>query len=81
MLRRESRVTIKPSKTIMDLIILGDTHGLHREVEVPTGDLLIFTGDFTMFSKSVRRSKTSTNGLGTFHTGGSWSCPAIMSSF
>lgn len=37
----------------MDLIILGDTHELHREVEVPAGDLLIFTGDFTMFSKNL----------------------------
>ena len=46
-------MTIKPSKTTMDLIILGDTHELHREVEVPAGDLLIFTGDFTMFSRSA----------------------------
>jgi predicted phosphohydrolase len=37
----------------MDLITLGDTHELHREVEVPAGDLLIFTGDFTTFSKSL----------------------------
>ena len=37
---------------VMDLVILGDTHELHREVEVPAGSLLIFTGDFTMFSKS-----------------------------
>lgn len=37
----------------MDLVILGDTHELHREVEVPAGDLLIFTGDFTMFSKNM----------------------------
>jgi Icc-related predicted phosphoesterase len=37
----------------MDIVILGDTHELHREVEVPAGDLLIFTGDFSMFSKSV----------------------------
>jgi predicted phosphohydrolase len=29
------------------------THELHREVEVPTGDILIHAGDFTMFSKSM----------------------------
>jgi predicted phosphohydrolase len=33
------------------LVILGDTHELHREVEVPDGDILLFTGDLTMFSK------------------------------
>jgi hypothetical protein len=27
---------------------LGDTHELHREVEVPSGDILICVGDFTM---------------------------------
>jgi hypothetical protein len=35
------------------LVILSDTHQLHREVEVPDGDILIHSGDFTMFSKSM----------------------------
>ena len=37
----------------MVLVLFGDTHELHREVEVPAGDLLICVGDFTMFSKNL----------------------------
>jgi len=37
----------------MVLVLFGDTHELHREVEVPPGDILICVGDFTMFSKSL----------------------------
>src|ERR1700733_5243503 len=38
---------------IPTLGILGDTHELHREVEVPNGDILLFAGDLTMFSKRL----------------------------
>jgi len=34
------------------LVLLGDTHGLHRNIQVPIGDLLIHVGDFTIFSKT-----------------------------
>ena len=34
------------------LVLLADTHGFHRNVRVPDGDLLIHAGDFTNFSKS-----------------------------
>jgi hypothetical protein len=37
----------------MVLVLFGDTHELHREVEVPAGDVLICVGDFTMFSRSL----------------------------
>src|ERR1700726_2700515 len=40
-------------KPALRLVLLSDTHELHREVEVPTGDILIHAGDFTMFSKSM----------------------------
>lgn len=33
------------------LVVLGDTHELHREVEVPSGEILLFAGDMTMFSR------------------------------
>ena len=36
------------------VVLLSDTHGLHRNVQVPDGDLLIHAGDFTNFSKSQR---------------------------
>jgi hypothetical protein len=33
------------------LVVLSDTHELHREVDVPSGDILLFAGDMTMFSR------------------------------
>jgi Icc-related predicted phosphoesterase len=49
---------LKPSqtpipRTALRLVLLSDTHQLHREVEVPDGDILIHAGDFTMFSESM----------------------------
>ena len=35
----------------MRIVCIADTHGLHRQLEVPTGDLLIHAGDFTFYSK------------------------------
>jgi Icc-related predicted phosphoesterase len=35
------------------IVCISDTHELHREVDVPGGDILIHAGDFTMFSKSA----------------------------
>ena len=40
-------------RTALRLILISDTHQLHREVEVPDGDVLIHAGDFTMFSESL----------------------------
>lgn len=49
---------LKPSRTskarpALRLVLLSDTHQLHREVEVPDGDILIHAGDFTMFSRTM----------------------------
>jgi len=35
----------------MRLVVISDTHELHRELAVPPGDLLIHAGDFTLHSK------------------------------
>ena len=35
----------------MQIVLISDTHGLHRQLEVPGGDLLIHAGDFTLNSK------------------------------
>ena len=35
----------------MRIVCIGDTHGLHRELVVPPGDLLVHAGDFTFYSK------------------------------
>jgi Icc-related predicted phosphoesterase len=47
----------KPSRTSTErtlrLVLLSDTHQLHREVDVPDGDIFIHAGDFTMFSQSM----------------------------
>jgi len=40
-------------KSSLQLVLLSDTHELHREVDVPPGDILIHAGDFTMFSRSL----------------------------
>jgi len=37
-------------KTIR-IICVSDTHELHREIEIPSGDILIHAGDFTFFSQ------------------------------
>src|ERR1017187_3256692 len=39
--------------TPLTIICMSDTHELHRELDVPNGDILIHAGDFTMFSKSA----------------------------
>ncbi len=43
----------KSCKSI-ELVLLSDTHELHRELDVPYGDVLIYAGDFTMFNRSLR---------------------------
>jgi predicted phosphohydrolase len=49
------------SSTTLRLVLLGDTHQLHREVDVPDGDILIHAGDFTMLSKNM-------SAIGDFNT-------------
>jgi hypothetical protein len=36
----------------LTIVCISDTHELHRELDVPDGDILIHAGDFTMFSRS-----------------------------
>ena len=35
----------------MRIVLISDTHSLHRQLDVPSGDLLIHAGDFTLNSK------------------------------
>jgi Icc-related predicted phosphoesterase len=39
----------------LTIVLISDTHELHREVEVPPGDLFIHAGDFTMDSRSAEK--------------------------
>jgi predicted phosphohydrolase len=41
-------------KPALRLVLLSDTHELHRAVDVPDGDIFIHAGDFTMFSESMK---------------------------
>lgn len=49
----------------MHIVVISDTHELHRRVEVPPADLLICAGDFTVFSKSLSAIKDFDDWLGT----------------
>jgi predicted phosphohydrolase len=51
-----NRKSIRTSKSSasLRLVLLSDTHQLHREVEVPDGDILIHACDFTMFCQSMK---------------------------
>jgi Icc-related predicted phosphoesterase len=40
----------KSGKTVR-IVCISDTHELHRELDVPPGDILIHAGDFTFMSK------------------------------
>jgi 3',5'-cyclic AMP phosphodiesterase CpdA len=35
----------------MRIVLISDTHGLHRQLKLPSGDLLIHAGDITFYSK------------------------------
>lgn len=37
----------------LTVVCISDTHELHRELDMPDGDILIHAGDFTIFSKSA----------------------------
>jgi Icc-related predicted phosphoesterase len=39
----------------LTIVLISDTHELHREIEVPTGDILIHAGDLTMNSRSAEK--------------------------
>lgn len=45
--------TVSEAMKTATIVCISDTHELHREVDVPYGDILIHAGDFTMFSKSA----------------------------
>lgn len=46
------------------IICLSDTHGLHREVAIPSGDILIHAGDFTGHDKSLDAPRDFNDWLG-----------------
>jgi Icc-related predicted phosphoesterase len=51
---RKKELVTQHTPDCLTLVLISDTHDMHREVEVPNGDLLIHAGDFTMDSRSAR---------------------------
>ena len=40
-----------PLRNVWRLVLISDTHGMHRNLDMPKGDVLIHGGDFTRFGK------------------------------
>ena len=50
---RKTRRSEASQPAFLTIVAISDTHELHRDLDVPHGDLLIHASDFTMFSKSA----------------------------
>ena len=59
-----SRAESENSASTIRLVLMGDTHGHHRDVKVPDGDLLVHTGDFTFFNGSTLAIRDFNDWLG-----------------
>jgi Icc-related predicted phosphoesterase len=53
----------KTKPKTLRIICLSDTHGLHREVQVPDGDVLIHAGDVTNFFQPLEKSMEMLKGF------------------
>ena len=51
-------------KSCIRVVLMSDTHGHHRDVAVPDGDLLVHAGDFTYFNGSTRATRDFNDWLG-----------------
>jgi Icc-related predicted phosphoesterase len=51
--KRQSAIEHQPDHLV--IVMISDSHDMHREVDVPPGDLLIHAGDFTMDSRSAEK--------------------------
>lgn len=49
----------------MEIVHISDTHGEHRKVEVPNGDILIHSGDFCAYGHHLAEVKEFDDWLGT----------------
>src|ERR1700756_2171836 len=51
-------------KDSIQVVLLSDTHELHRELDMPSGDILVHAGDFTMFSRNLSAIEDFNDWLG-----------------
>src|SRR3974390_3032336 len=63
--RSATGTTPTPQLSSVRLVCIADTHELHRELDVPHGDLLIHAGDFTFFNH-VSKIRDFNDWLGEF---------------
>ena len=54
-----------PDAGPLRLVCIGDTHGHHRELELPVGDVLIHSGDFMVDGSSVEEVDDFNSWLGS----------------
>jgi hypothetical protein len=45
-------ISTSGGEVALHLSLLSDTHQLHREVDMPAGDVLTHAGDFTTFGRT-----------------------------
>jgi Icc-related predicted phosphoesterase len=48
-----TRLRSSQLRSPIEIVCIADTHTLHRELDVPGGDILVHAGDFTMFGRSA----------------------------
>lgn len=77
---RKRQPTAQQRPDSLTLVLISDTHELHREVNVPPGDLLIHAGDFTMNSMSAEKLIDFNDWLGELPHGFRVVIPEIMTS-
>lgn len=51
-------IATSPHRAKVTIVCISDTHGHHRELTMPKGDILIHAGDFTLFGQDTPRNST-----------------------
>lgn len=51
-------IATSPHRAKVTIVCISDTHGHHRELTMPKGDILIHAGDFTLFGRDNPRNST-----------------------
>ena len=48
---RRWRIIMADEGRALRFVLISDTHGMHRKLDMPDGDILVHAGDFTRFSR------------------------------
>ena len=51
-------IASSPHRAKVKIVCISDTHGHHRKLTMPKGDILIHAGDFTLFGRDTPRNST-----------------------